>query len=928
MEKTLLDKIGGKLGLNRIVGYWYERILNDVELSPFFEKTDINWLKQKVVSFLEVLLIEGVYKMEEQIHQAHAHLGIQVAHFNAFIGHLDMALDASNINKDTIEDIIDLVLETKEDILSAHKIDEQINQDHGNQNQKRIMKIEEVSEGHNHTKSTFKKKSDMTEGNTDIYHGLLLEAEDAILTINQDQNILFWNKAAEELLGYSAEEVMGGNINAFSFGELIQLKLNQDTINGVDEMDRNDNELVLERKDGSKLLILISMSKLKQIDDTYFMLTLKDITTESSKVAEKSLEILDQAIDAIVTVDGETKAITFFNKAAEKMWGYSREEVLGNNINTILPAELTEHHDGYIDEHLRTGVNNIIGIGRDLEMEHRDGTRLWINLAITKVKVNGKTSFTAFIKDISEQRDTVLNLQGLKSTVDTSFARVEFDPQGNILNANQNFASTYGYESSEELIGKHHSILVDKAYSESPEYVQFWEDLRSGIVQKGEFKRLTKGGEVLVQAAYTPLTNKKGEVIKVIKIAIDVTSQKRFLQEINKVIISAGERGKLDARLDASQASGDWKELASSVNLLLESVSMPIMEISDVVGALAKGDLTERFDSFIEGDIKNLGDELNKAIDSINVLMGQISQIGNLVAASAEEMLVKGEEMKNTTQEVASATQQMAEGAQQQAQQTDEASKMMDNVLKTVEVMAQKAGLINKSAVEGQKNSSEGLSTIKLVANSMNEIQDSAVSTSDSIEILSERSDEIASALSVITDIAAQTNLLALNAAIEAARAGDAGRGFAVVAEEIRKLAEGSKKSAVDIEKVIREIQKDITMASKAIDSMELNVKSGMQASQEAQAVFESIEKASHETLDLSNEIVEATEDQKDSIHATARNIEKIVVVAEETASGTEQVASSSKVLSQGMNEVTATSEDLANVANQLQESISKFKLQ
>jgi methyl-accepting chemotaxis protein len=788
MEKTLLDKIGGKSTLNGIVDHWYERILNDIELSPFFEKTDINWLKQKNVSFLEVLLIEGAYKVEGQLHQAHAHLGIQIEHFNAFIGHLDMALDASQIDEDLIEKIIDLILETKEDILSSQKVTKQINQ------------VEENS------------SQNMTSGNENNYEALLTTIDRSFGKIEFDVN-----------------------------GKILAVNSNFSMLMGYDE-------------------------------------------------------------------DGR--------------------ELIGKHHSIFVESEYKLSNDY---EHFWIDLANGITQSGVFQRYSKDGDPVWIQCSYTPL-LNKDGSVIRVIKiatDITEVKKSAINVANLKEAVDNSFVRMEFDVSSKIIDVNQAFLDLFGFKDAEELIGEKHRVLLDDRYAESETYKEFWEELKKGNRQRGDFKRIKNNGEVVwIQATYAPVKNAKGIVDKVIKIASDITPQKEFLQEINKVIVSAGEEGKLDARLDASAAVGDWKELASSVNLLLESVAMPIMEISDIVGALANGDLTERFDSFIEGDIKKLGNELNVAIDSINVLMGQISQIGSLVAASAEEMLVKGEEMKNTTQEVASATQQMAEGAQQQAQQTDEASKMMDNVLKTVDVMATKAGLINKSAVEGQKNSSEGLSTIKLVANNMNEIQGSAVSTSDSIEILSERSEEIASALSVITDIAAQTNLLALNAAIEAARAGDAGRGFAVVAEEIRKLAEGSKKSAIDIEKVIREIQKDINMASKAIDSMESNVKSGMKASREAQLVFESIEKASHETLDLSKDIVEATEDQKESIHATAKNIEKIVVVAEETASGTEQVASSSKVLSQGMNEVTATSEDLANVANQLQESISKFKLQ
>ena len=241
--------------------------------------------------------------------------------------------------------------------------------------------------------------------------------------------------------------------------------------------------------------------------------------------------------------------------------------------------------------------------------------------------------------------------------------------------------------------------------------------------------------------------------------------------------------------------------------------------------------------------------------------------------------------------------------------------------------MGEKAEVIKDAADRGQKSAAEGLNTIRKVVENMREIQASAGTTSESINVLSKRSEDIARTLNVITDIASQTNLLALNAAIEAARAGDAGRGFAVVAEEIRKLAEDSRKSAVDIERVIREVQKDVNAAGKSIDTMELSVKSGNQSARDAENVFQSIEKSSAETLVLSKEIVNATGIQKVAIANTAKNFEKIVVVSEETAAGTEEVASSGKELAAGMNEVTATSRDLANVANQLIEGVSKFKL-
>jgi methyl-accepting chemotaxis protein len=247
--------------------------------------------------------------------------------------------------------------------------------------------------------------------------------------------------------------------------------------------------------------------------------------------------------------------------------------------------------------------------------------------------------------------------------------------------------------------------------------------------------------------------------------------------------------------------------------------------------------------------------------------------------------------------------------------------------MKSSQEMQSKADFINKTAQDGQKRSEEGLKIIKNLVENMTGIDSSAMKTSESIAILTERAEEIARTLNVITDIASQTNLLALNAAIEAARAGDAGRGFAVVAEEIRKLAEDSRKSAVDIEKIISDVQKDTVSAGKAIESMQTSVKEGGTATKDAENIFVEIAGSSDTTFQHSKEILSASNGQREAIEAVVKNIEQIVVVAEETAAGTQQIASSSQELNAGMVEVTDASNQLSKIAEDLKSGIKKFTL-
>ncbi len=599
---------------------------------------------------------------------------------------------------------------------------------------------------------------------------------------------------------------------------------------------------------------------------------------------------LEEAVDSIISIN-QNKEIIFFNKSAETLFGYSRAEVIGKNVKTIVPDEHQSNHDSYVDNNLNGGANQVIGTGRDLEMTRKDGSKFWGNLALCKAAVGGEVQYTAFIKDITTQRATFIEMEELKAELKTRMDQInvacvvsEADLKGNITYVNDKLCEISGY-SREECIGQPHSMF---RHPDMPKEVfkEMWATIGKGKIFRGMIKNRCKDGSpYYVDAMVAPVLGRNGKPAKYIGVRFVITEQMLKEEELKK---AAEEQSK----------------------------------VIDVVRAMSRGDLSQRVMS--DSDVAK---EVNTALDNITAVLNQINQGADVVANSSNLLQKKVEAMKQNATEVGTAIAQMAKGAQDQAQRTDESSKLVNHVMGSANEMEKKANLINKAAETGLSSSTQGMKTVKVLVDNMTGIRESANQTSESINILTKRTEEIGRTLNVITDIASQTNLLALNAAIEAARAGDAGRGFAVVAEEIRKLAEDSRKSAVEIEKIIGDVQKDTASATKAIDLMDGSVKEGNKSSIEAEKIFQEIASSTEETFNASKEIQVASVTQKESIGVVVKNFEQIVVVSEETAAGTQQVASSSQQMNGGMMEIAKAGDELSAVAAELQAGVGQFTL-
>ena len=399
------------------------------------------------------------------------------------------------------------------------------------------------------------------------------------------------------------------------------------------------------------------------------------------------------------------------------------------------------------------------------------------------------------------------------------------------------------------------------------------------------------------------------------------------VNQINLRIASANEDGNLDGRIDLSNKEGFWRDLSESINQLLDTLSTPIKTIDKIVNAMAQGDLTLRYDESGKGEIKVLAQNLNEALNNLNDLLTKISQNAKVVDASTSEMNESSDDMNLSINEIAAATSEMSQGAQNQVIKVDESSVLVESILTSMDDMSNRSERIHLSAQNGVDNSNKGVEMVKQVEENMSTIITLTDKTFDTVNTLKTRSREISGVLRLINEIATQTNLLAINASIEAAQAGDAGRGFAVVADEIRKLADSSRSSVREIEKLIKDVQDGTRAASKAIEEMNASVSQGESTSVKAREVFEQMAESSKETLKLSYEILGATRNRKLEIGEIARITESIVVIAEQSAAGTEEMATSATEVRSGMETFRSKSQELSEIASILNEEVGRFKL-
>lgn len=369
--------------------------------------------------------------------------------------------------------------------------------------------------------------------------------------------------------------------------------------------------------------------------------------------------------------------------------------------------------------------------------------------------------------------------------------------------------------------------------------------------------------------------------------------------------------------------------LGVTVTLYMTNIiAKPIVNMASVAKEIAGGNLSVDATVVKNNDeIGELADSFNVMVEKLRTIIKNVVQASKQVALSSQELSASSEETTSATEQMAGAINELAVGADKQAQDSAETSLVINQIAENVQNVAKNANRSSESGRKVSEEASKGLQEARNAIEKIQKIKEITKESTDIVKILGDESIKIGEIIDVIKGISDQTNLLALNAAIEAARAGDEGRGFAVVAEEVRKLAEQSADSALEIAALINKVQ---TCTQEVVDIMNIateEVEEGVSAVSETGKSFDSISNNINGIVSEIQEVNVAVEQIVSDIRSVNQAMESIATIAEETAASNEEMSAVSEEQAASMVQVADSAQELARLADDLQTSMSTFRL-
>ncbi|KIK88380.1 chemotaxis protein [Pseudomonas sp. W15Feb9B] len=418
--------------------------------------------------------------------------------------------------------------------------------------------------------------------------------------------------------------------------------------------------------------------------------------------------------------------------------------------------------------------------------------------------------------ELNDLQHTLTEQNGLLEAINRSMAVIEFDLDGVVLKANDNFLKTMGYR-AEQVIGQPHRLFCTPEFGRSAQYTELWSRLKNGQFQSGTFERINSQGQpIWLEANYNPIKDASGRVVKVVKFAMNVTTKVQQESEANAKLQA------IDRAMAVIEFDLDGGILTANQNFLTR-MGYTLAELKGKHHRL-----------FCRAELVNSSayEDFWRRLNQGELFQGQFERVDK------RGQSIWLEANYNPVYDAAGRLCKVVKFA------TDVTARVEQH-----EHDARSASAAYHISVETRKVAEQGTQVIQQAASEMREIADDIAQSSTLIAQLGERSEQITAIVNTIRAIADQTNLLALNAAIEAARAGDQGRGFAVVADEVRQLAARTSGSTAEISNMIGLIQSETRQAIKSMEGTRGRAAQGVELADQAGSVILQIRDGASEAV-------------------------------------------------------------------------------
>ena len=482
----------------------------------------------------------------------------------------------------------------------------------------------------------------------------------------------------------------------------------------------------------------------------------------SGSDAQAQLDAIGRS-QAVIEFNMDGTIITA-NKAFLDALGYRLEEIKGKHHAMFVPADQRDSADyRAFWAALKRGEYQ----AAEFKRIGKGGREIWIQASYNPVLdgTNKPFKVVKFATDITKQKIRGLSDGGKIISINRSQAVIEFNLDGTIVNANDNFLKAMGYTLA-EIQGKHHSMFVEQVERDSAAYREFWAALNRGEYQAKEYKRIGKGGrEVWILASYNPILDERGKPFGVVKFATDITAQKL------KTADSAGQL----AAIGKSQAVIEFNldgTIVDANDNFLHALGYTLAEI--------KG---RHHSMFVEPSERDSGAyrEFWARLNRGEYQTGEYKRIGKggrevYIQASYNPILDLNGKPFKVVKYASDVTRQVLV-----RMGNERVRGMMETVAAGAEELNASVREISAAMVKSRETA---LGAVERVT-----------SADSQAKRLSDAAQAMSGIAQMIGDITGQINLLALNATIESARAGEAGRGFAVVASEVKNLANQAKQA-------------------------------------------------------------------------------------------------------------------------------------